>query len=98
MLDKKRLKKLRNQFNYSQSDVAEKLGVSQQQYQRLESGQTKIPRPTTLSKLAEILNTSEEYLTDTEILPFYQKLSNLRKEESVKFVKNQLLEQEKEQE
>ena len=44
MLDKKRLKKLRNQFNYSQNEIAERLGVSQQQYQRLESGQTEFPR------------------------------------------------------
>ena len=57
MLDKKRLKKLRNQFNYSQNEIAERLGVSQQQYQRLESGQTEFPRETTLNKLAEILGT-----------------------------------------
>ncbi|MBQ2654861.1 MAG: helix-turn-helix transcriptional regulator [Lactococcus raffinolactis] len=94
MLDKKRLKKLRNQFNYSQNEIAERLGVSQQQYQRLESGQTEFPRETTLNKLAEILDTTKEYLTDTEILPYYQKLSSLRKEESINFVKKQLKEQE----
>ena len=49
---------------------------------------------TTLNKLAEILDTTKEYLTDTEILPYYQKLSSLRKEESINFVKKQLKEQE----
>ena len=94
MLDKKRLKKLRNQFNYSQNEIAERLGVSQQQYQRLESGQTEFPRETTWNKLAEILDTTKEYLTVTAILPYYQKLSRIRNEESLNFVNLQLKEQE----
>ena len=83
MLNTKRLKSLRKKLGYTQKDVALKLKVTQQNYQKWESGFTKSPTTETIIELANIFNTSVEYLTNTEILPIYQALSETRQNELV---------------
>ena len=56
-----RLKKLRKQTQLTQVDVAEKLGISQPAYASWERG-TKKPTQDNLVKIAQILNTSVDYL------------------------------------
>lgn len=60
-----KIKTLRKNLNLSQGDMAEKIGISQPAYQRIEKGQVKVPRD--IKKIATILETSPEYLLfDTE--------------------------------
>lgn len=53
--------KLRKENNMSQSELANKLGVSQQTVSKYEKG-TREPDIATLLKLADILNTTTDYL------------------------------------
>ena len=48
MLNTKRLKSLRKKLGYTQKDVALKLRVTQQNYQKWESGFTKSPTTETI--------------------------------------------------
>ncbi len=67
----KRLKELREDHDWYQKEVAEKLGMKQQQYQRYENGTTELSI-TLLNILAEIYETSTDYIigrTD-EIKPY----------------------------
>lgn len=91
-----RLKELRKNAKLSQKQVAEKLGIRYQVYQRWENGKVEIRDKKDLDRLAKIFNTTVEYITDTEILPKYQQLDNHRKEIAINFVSNQLEEQQKE--
>lgn len=93
MLNTKRLKSLRKKLGYTQKDVALKLRVTQQNYQKWESGFTKSPTTETIIELANIFNTSVEYLTNTEILPIYQVLSETRQSELVSIAEEKLKEQ-----
>ena len=93
MLNTKRLKSLRKKLGYTQKDVALKLKVTQQNYQKWESGFTKSPTTETIIELANIFNTSVEYLTNTEILPIYQALSETRQSELVSIAEEKLKEQ-----
>ena len=93
MLNTKRLKSLRKKLGYTQKDVALKLRVTQQNYQKWESGFTKSPTTETIIELANIFNTSVEYLTNTEILPIYQALSETRQSELVSIAEEKLKEQ-----
>ena len=93
MLNTKRLKNLRKELGYTQKDVALKLRVTQQNYQKWESGFTKSPTTETIIELANIFNTSVEYLTNTEILPIYQALSETRQSELVSIAEEKLKEQ-----
>ena len=93
MLNTKRLKSLRKKLGYTQKDVALKLRVTQQNYQKWESGFTKSPTTGTIIELANIFNTSVEYLTNTEILPIYQALSETRQSELVSIAEEKLKEQ-----
>ena len=93
MLNTKRLKSLRKKLGYTQKDVALKLKVTQQNYQKWESGFTKSPTTETIIELANIFNTSVEYLTNTEILPIYQALSETRQNELVSIAEEKLKEQ-----
>ena len=93
MLNTKRLKSLRKKLGYTQKDVALKLRVTQQNYQKWESGFTKSPTTETIIELANIFNTSVEYLTNTEILPIYQALSETRQCELVSIAEEKLKEQ-----
>lgn len=56
-----RLKNLRKQAHLTQTDVAEKLGISQQAYASWERG-IKKPTQDNLVKIAQILNVSIDYL------------------------------------
>ena len=93
MLNTNRLKSLRKKLGYTQKDVALKLRVTQQNYQKWESGFTKSPTTETIIELANIFNTSVEYLTNTEILPIYQALSETRQSELVSIAEEKLKEQ-----
>ncbi|MCJ2003202.1 XRE family transcriptional regulator [Lactococcus carnosus] len=93
MLNTKRLKSLRKKLEYTQKDVALKLKVTQQNYQKWESGFTKSPTTETIIELANIFNTSVEYLTNTEILPIYQALSETRQNELVSIAEKKLKDQ-----
>lgn len=57
----KRLKELRQENNYTQSNVAEKLGIRQQSYARYESGAGE-PNLETLVAIAKLFNVSVDYL------------------------------------
>ena len=93
MLNTKRLKSLRKKLGYTQKDVALKLKVTQQNYQKWESGFTKSPTTETIIELSNIFNTSVEYLTNTEILPIYQALSETRQNELVSIAEKKLKDQ-----
>ena len=56
-----RLKNLRKQAGFTQVDVANKLGISQQAYASWERGSKK-PTQDNLVKIAQILNVSVDYL------------------------------------
>jgi len=56
-----RLKNLRKQAHLTQTDVAEKLGISQQAYASWERG-IKKPTQENLVKIAQVLNVSIDYL------------------------------------
>lgn len=97
MIDTNRLKHLREELGYTQKEVASRLGVTQQNYQKWESGFTKSPTLETINELATIFNTTIEYLTNTEILPIYQSLSEKRQNKLITIAKNQLKEQQEEE-
>ena len=56
-----RLKALRNELGFTQTQIANQLNVTQQTYAKWESGKGK-PRATTLEKLASLLKVSTDYL------------------------------------
>ncbi len=56
-----RLKKLRKKANFTQVEVAEKLGISQPAYASWERG-VKKPTQENLVKIAQVLNVSVDYL------------------------------------
>jgi len=56
-----RIKDIREDNDLRQSDVAEKLNITRQQYQRYESGVTPVPVDV-LIKLSQIYNVSVDYL------------------------------------
>ncbi|WP_195927478.1 helix-turn-helix domain-containing protein [Lactococcus lactis] len=58
---KDRLKTVRLEQGYTQKEIADKLGVSQPNYQQWERG-VRNPKDTTLSKIADILGVSLDYL------------------------------------
>lgn len=58
---KKRIRELRLNANLSQREVAEMLGVKQQQYQRWETGNREFPIKE-LVQLAEIFGVSTDYI------------------------------------
>ncbi len=88
MLNKERLKKRRKEIKLSQKQVAELIGTSRQNYQKLETKDTSFTKPKTLEKIAKVLDTTVEYLTDTEILPIYQALSEENKQKALELITN----------
>ena len=82
MLNKERLKKRRKEMRLSQKQVASLIGRTQQSYQILETKDTSFTKPKTLEKIAKVLDTTVEYLTDTEILPMYQSLTEENKQKA----------------
>jgi HTH-type transcriptional regulator xre len=69
-----RLKKLRKKAGLTQKQIAEKLQVGQNSYSNWEKG-NRTPIQPTIEKLAEILNTSSEYLTGITDDPTRLKIS-----------------------
>lgn len=57
-----RLKQVRQSRKYTQKEMANRLGISQQAYQQLEAGKTEDMRISTLVKLCDILNVSADWL------------------------------------
>lgn len=86
MLNKERLKSRRKEMNFSQKQMAEMIGGTQQNYQQIETKNTVFNKKDTIRKLAEVLQTTEDYLTDFDIMPLYQKLSYSDKEKVVTFI------------
>lgn len=87
-----RLKKARKNKNYTQEELAQKLGITKQGYRRYEQN-IGFPRENILRQICEILEVDSHYLLNTEILPYYQKLSEARQIEAVEFTKSKLQEQ-----
>jgi len=58
----KRLKAARMHFNYSQKELSEKCGVSQQSINKLEMGRVAVPRRNALKNYAEALGVNESWL------------------------------------
>ena len=71
----------------SQKQVASLIGRTQQSYQILETKDTSFTKPKTLEKIAKVLDTTVEYLTDTEILPMYQSLTEENKQKVLEFIR-----------
>ncbi len=65
---KRNIKKFRELANYSQHYVAGKLGITQQAYQQIESGDTRIEAGI-LIRLADILHVQVEQFYGTEAVP-----------------------------
>lgn len=57
----KNLRLVRNEIGFTQKELAQLLGVSQQSYSDYENERTEPDLPT-LSKIADVLNTSVDYL------------------------------------
>ena len=87
MLNKERLKKRRKEMRLSQKQVASPIGRTQQSYQILETKDTSFTKPKTLEKITKVLDTTVEYLTDTEILPMYQSLTEENKQKALEFIR-----------
>ena len=87
MLNKERLKKRRKEMRLSQKQVASLIGRTQQSYQILETKDTSFTKPKTPEKIAKVLDTTVEYLTDTEILPMYQSLTEENKQKALEFIR-----------
>jgi transcriptional regulator with XRE-family HTH domain len=65
-----RIKKVREQKNYSQTYLAEKLGISQKAYSKIETGDTKLTVDY-LFKISEILEVNINELLNAESLSIY---------------------------
>ena len=63
MLNLEKLAKIRKKRKYSQLELAEELGLSQQQYSRYEIGKYPMPLET-FTKVCEKLDISADYLLD----------------------------------
>lgn len=69
----KQIRKLRELRNYTQKFMAEKLGMSQSNYARLESGAIRMEKEH-LSRIAKILNVSQETLASFNEHDFLDKM------------------------
>lgn len=57
-----RLKETRIRKGYTQAEIAEKLGVTQQAYQKLETGRTTDMRISTVKRICQVLELSADWL------------------------------------
>lgn len=57
-----RLKMSRKQMGFTQKEIAEMLGITQQTYQQIEAGSTKDMRVSTLTQLCKILQITSDWL------------------------------------
>ena len=69
-----RIKRLREERNYSQQYLAGKLGISQKAYSKIETNQTRLSVDSLL-KIAEILETSINKILDTDGNAVYNNFS-----------------------
>ncbi|MGX7012628.1 XRE family transcriptional regulator [Lactococcus cremoris] len=89
------MKKARKSKGYTQEELAHKLGISKQAYRKYEQS-LGLPRENILNQICDILEVDSHYLLNTEILPYYQKLSESHQVEAVEFTKSKLEEQDNE--
>ncbi|WP_259761281.1 XRE family transcriptional regulator [Lactococcus lactis] len=89
------MKKARKNKGYTQEKLAHELGISKQAYRKYEQS-LGFPRENILNQICYILEVDSHYLLNTEILPYYQKLSEPHQVEAVEFTKNKLKEQDNE--
>lgn len=96
------IKKLRSEKGYTQKDIAQKLDISYQQYQKWERG-VRVPKRDSLENLANVFDVSVSYLLgETNIKSFnelydvVEKLNETHQEETLNFAKEKLIEQEQE--
>lgn len=61
-----RIKQLRESKGMDQMDLAVEIGIEPASLSQIETGSTKMPRPTTLMKLAEVLETNQRWLLTGE--------------------------------
>lgn len=57
-----KLKEMRKSKKLTQAEIADKLGMTQQQYQKIESGTTPEMQVTTLKKICKTLEISADWL------------------------------------
>ena len=57
-----RIKQRREFLGMDQTETASAIGIAGPSLSQIESGETKMPRPTTLMKMAEILETNQQWL------------------------------------
>lgn len=62
------LQRFRKTFGLKQREVADKIGIKQQAYQRYETGKT-VPLISVLSKIADAYNVSVDYLIGRSDMP-----------------------------
>ena len=75
-----RIKEIREDKGYTQTEIAKKLGISQRNYSYFETGQTMLTEEI-LNKIADLYNTSIDYLLyRTDIRDAYPK-SIIKEEE-----------------
>lgn len=65
----KRIKRLREKKRITQTDLAEHLGISQSTFVRYEQNKIKRFKENIFEKMAEILDTTTEYLLGDEFVP-----------------------------
>lgn len=94
-----RLKELRAEQNLTQKQIALKLNVAYQVYQRWEKGERQ-PKKESIENLANVLNVSVGYLlgetnikSGSEIDEIMEKLKIPRQQKTIEFAKEQLIEQ-----
>ena len=61
-----RIRRIRELRNMDQTQLAGLAGITGPSMSQIETGDTKMPRPTTLMKLAEILETNQRWLLTGE--------------------------------
>ena len=61
-----RFKELRNKLSLTQTEIANKLGMNQVTWQKLESGKTPDPRASTIVHICKTLGVSSDWLLKLE--------------------------------
>ncbi len=90
-----RLRELRNQYGYTQSEIANKLKVSGQKILNWENGIYE-PKIYQLIQLADLFDVSVDYLverkpSEKDVDQICKKLEKIPKESIINFIKEQLL-------
>ena len=88
-----RLYNARVKNGFTQSDVAKAIPMTQSSYSRIENGFQE-PNLTQLKRIAEVLNTSIDYLLDVDT-EFYNNQINYDVKEQIKFIYEHYISKEK---